>query len=57
MEQWKIALSCETIGELKKYGKIGSSYDDVVKDLLTHASVCDRYWKTKIETGNLPVSV
>lgn len=46
-EKKKIVLGCDTKKELRKYGRVGSSYDDVVRDLLSHVNTCDSFWENR----------
>lgn len=43
----KIALSSDVKKELRKYGRVGSSYDDVIRDLLSHVDTCDSFWENR----------
>ena len=39
----KIAVSSDVKQELRKYGRFGDSYNDVIVKLLSHADVCDGF--------------
>lgn len=39
----KIVVSCDTKQGLRKYGRFGDSYNDVIVRLLSHADSCDSF--------------
>lgn len=43
----KIEIHQKTKDELKKYGDKDSTWDQIIRDLLNHVSVCDKYWENK----------
>lgn len=43
----KIEIGQNTKDELKKYGGMGFTYNQIIVDLLNHACICDMYWMNK----------
>ena len=39
-----IRISRKTREEMKRVGKKSQTYDEIIKELLTHISECDRFW-------------
>jgi len=42
-----IQISREVRDKLKKLGRKGETYNDILKGLKNHAEKCDRYWEDK----------
>ncbi|MEC4848987.1 MAG: hypothetical protein RI100_07355 [Nitrosarchaeum sp.] len=43
----KIEIDQATKDEMKKYGEKDSTWDQIIRELVNHAAICDRYWEEK----------
>ncbi len=43
----KITITKETRERLIKFGFKNSTWDDIIKDLLKHCNICERFWENR----------